>query len=527
MTQAQALEILKSGLNVFLTGEPGSGKTHVVNEYVAYLRAHEIEPAITASTGIAATHINGRTIHSWAGIGIKNKLSKSDLKAIVDNKYIEDRVQNTKILIIDEVSMLAANTLSMVDLVCRGTRKNPAPFGGLQVILVGDFFQLPPVIKEEENSSQTSLVQEPKYRFAYDAPVWDKMEMAVCYLTDQYRQDDKLFLSLLSAIREGTFNNSYLQHIQKRKVKIGETPSNALKLFSHNTDVDRINDEHLNKLPGEAQDFFMTSRGKKNLVASMIKNCLSPETLSLKINTVVMFTKNNLKEGFVNGTTGIVEGFDKENGFPIVRTKDGRKIWTTLMDWTVEEGGEIRARITQLPLRLAWAITVHKSQGMSLDEAVMDLSKVFEFGQGYVALSRVRRLSGIYIFGWNEHTFQISPDVLQKDKIFREKSQSAEKLFSGMGESQIKNRQKNFIMRCEGKISSTKKSKSAGSQKGYNVEEIRKEYPNAYTPWDEMEDGILKNLFTNDTSITDIAKAFGRKRGAIRSRLVKLGFINK
>src|SRR6185503_6959245 len=144
MTQAEALAILKTGANVFLTGEPGSGKTHTVNEYVAYLRAHNIEPAITASTGIAATLIKGMTIHSWSGIGIKERLSNYDLDKIASNEKAAKRIMHAQVLIIDEVSMLSASVFDMVEAVCRVVRRNSRPFGGLQVVLVGDFFQLPP-----------------------------------------------------------------------------------------------------------------------------------------------------------------------------------------------------------------------------------------------------------------------------------------------------------------------------------------------------------------------------------------------
>ena len=132
-----------------------------------------------------------------------------------------------------------------------------------------------------------------------------------------------------------------------------------------------------------------------------------------------MFTKNNLKEGFVNGTLGVVEGFEKMDNSPDAKTRSGKRIKVEPRDWTVEENGRVRARLTQRPLRLAWAITVHKSQGVSLDEAVVDLSQVFEFGQGYVALSRVRRLSGLHLLGWNERAFQVHPEVLAKDEMFR------------------------------------------------------------------------------------------------------------
>ena len=182
----------------------------------------------------------------------------------------------------------------------------------------------------------------------------------------------------------------------------------------------------LAKIPGKLHKFNMSVRGAKALVVGLKKGCLSPETLSLKINAVVMFTKNNLKEEFMNGMLGIVEKFNKTTGYPIVKTRNGRRIEVKQMDWTVEEKGKIRGRITQLPLRLAWAITVHKSQGMSLDEAVIDLSQVFEFGQGYVALSRVRRLSGLHLLGWNERAFKVHPAVLAQDELFRLASSKAE-----------------------------------------------------------------------------------------------------
>src|SRR3989338_1569429 len=158
MTQDEALSILKTGASVFLTGEPGSGKTHTISRYVQWLREHRIEPAITASTGIAATHIGGRTIHSWSGIGVKHTLMSSDLNRIEGNARVAKRVRETHILIIDEISMLSANTLSMVEAVCRKIRGGVAPFGGLQIVLVGDFFQLPPVVPRDQENRQSSLL---------------------------------------------------------------------------------------------------------------------------------------------------------------------------------------------------------------------------------------------------------------------------------------------------------------------------------------------------------------------------------
>lgn len=539
MTQAEAFSILKTGANVFLTGEPGSGKTHTVNRLAAYLRERGIEPAITASTGIAATHIGGMTIHSWSGIGIKTKLDKYDLNKIASNKYIAKRIRRTKILIIDEVSMLSAETLSMIDAVCREIRESQEPFGGMQIVLVGDFFQLPPIVNgvktEARDSLQDALMKEPLARFAYGSSAWTRANPVVCYLTEQYRQDDNDFLSILSAIRSNAFGEDHLRHIQTRKIELHSAPEEAPKLFSHNIDVDRVNDEMLAKLSGEPRAFAVFSRGPDSLVAALKKGCLSPETLYLKIGAAVMFTKNNPKKGFANGTLGTVLGFDKASEYPMVKIRSGKIIEVEPMDWTVEENGKVRARITQLPLRLAWAITVHKSQGMSLDEATMDLSQVFEFGQGYVALSRVRRLSGLHLLGWNERTFHVHPEILAKDESFRAASEKVEIESAKIPSAELAKMHKNFITGCGGKNipqHPISRSVSAGGERSRtterknegetNFEKIREQYPNAYRPWDEAQDEKLRELFTKNLSVSDLAKTFGRKSGAIRSRLVKL-----
>ena len=453
MDQNQALKILKTGVNVFLTGEPGSGKTHTVNQYVAYLRSHGIEPAITASTGIAATHIGGMTIHSWSGIGIKSRLGKGDLRVIATNDYVKKRVGKAKVLIIDEISMLPPGTLQMIEAICREVKDSPQSFGGLQVVLVGDFFQLPPVVKNSfDESLDANLFDEAPARFAYDSFCWKEAEFTTCYLTEQYRQDDTELISLLSKIRSNSFDVLSLSLIKKRKIDSLKLPEYAPKLFSHNIDVDAVNDRTLAKIPEEAKLFSMISKGQTALIKVMKKGCLSPESLYLKVGASVMFTKNNQKEGFVNGTLGVVEAFDDETEWPVVKLRNGRKITVAPADWTVEEDGKAKGLLTQIPLRLAWAITVHKSQGISLDEAVIDLSRVFEFGQGYVAISRVKRLTGIYMLGWNEMAFRVDPEVLAKDKEFRIDSTGAAKIYGNLDNVKLEKLQNDFVINCGGKI---------------------------------------------------------------------------
>ncbi len=526
MTQSQALLILKTGAHVFLTGEPGSGKTHTANEYVANLRSCGIDVAVTASTGIAATHMGGTTIHSWCGIGVKTVLEKRDVDGIARSKHVSGRIKRARVLVIEEISMLSGGTLSLVDLVCRRIRNNPAPFGGLQVVLVGDFFQLPPIVKREfKDTSQLTLIQEkPTARFAYDTPVWKELMPTVCYLTEQHRQDDSDFLAILSALRRNLFNSGHLRSLQTRKIEHSAAPEGIPKLFSHNADVDRVNDHILARLPGSSRTCRMSTHGPSALVSSLQKWCLSPAELHLKIGAAVMFTKNNQKEGFVNGTLGVVERFSPETGFPTVRTRSGKRIDVEPMDWVVEEHGEVRAKITQLPLRLAWALTVHKSQGMSLDEAIVDLTGVFEFGQGYVALSRVRRLSGLYLLGWNSKAFQVHPDVLTQDAAFRTQSEDAAGALSRLAVSGVSDLHQRFVDKNSG-TGERLLSKIKRTVANPYAQALEKNF-RAYRQWDDEQDEMLREMYSDGSSIADIAKEFSRTVGSIRSRLAKLHLLD-
>lgn len=441
MTQSEALLILETGANAFLTGEPGSGKTHTVNAYIAWLRARGIEPAITASTGIAATHVGGMTVHAWSGIGVAERMTPELLDTIASKEHVVKRLQKAQVLIIDEVSMLSGNVLSMVDEVLRTVRHEPErAFGGLQVVFVGDFFQLPPVSRSEA-------------QFAFESPAWQAANPLICYLEEQHRQDDASFLSILAAIRAGDWDHTHVSLITARETEHDGLEEGVPQLFTHNADVDRINANELAKLPGSARTFVMEAAGAKPLIESLKRGCLSPESLVLKEGAVVMATKNNPAAGYANGTLGVVIGFERGTGYPIVETRDGREIPVAPVDWAVEEGGKVRAKITQVPLRLAWAITVHKSQGQSLDAAAMDLSRAFEYGQGYVALSRVRTLAGVHLLGWNENALMVHPKVAALDRDLKEASAAAVRAFEALeasGERAVLER--NFIRAAGGTL---------------------------------------------------------------------------
>jgi len=459
MTQGEALTILKTGANVFLTGEPGSGKTHTINTFVDWLRASGIEPSVTAATGIAATHVGGMTLHSWSGIGISESLSRADVDRIASKEHIAKRIQKAKVLIIEEISMLSATTFEMADAICREVRRVEKPFGGLTVILVGDFFQLPPISRGRDVG------------FAYTSKVWRDLSLLSCYLTEQYRQDDAEFLGVLSAIRAGNVEELHYEELMRRHVEPSGLPMDAPKLFSHNADVDRINAAELVKLPGKVMKFRMSSKGKDSLVEGLKRGCLSPESLELKEGAAVMFTKNSPQGKFVNGTLGIVSGWGAD-GAPIIKTKDGLRITTEPMEWQLEEQGKVKASVSQIPLRLAYAMTVHKSQGMSMDAAIMDLSRAFEYGQGYVALSRVRRLSGVYLTGLNQRALEVHPEILEKDRDFRAASDAARDAFAEMPEKESVEMQKKFVKAMGGAwfdaegpsrlLGTTRKSGSAG-----------------------------------------------------------------
>ena len=497
MRQSSALDILKTGQNVFLTGSAGSGKTYTLNQYIDYLRARRVPVAVTASTGIAATHMNGTTIHSWSGIGIKDELTDRDLTNLSRKQFLADRLKDTAVLIIDEISMLHAKQINLVSQVLKHVRKNDKPFGGIQVVVAGDFFQLPPIGSKGESNRE---------KFAFMSEAWLDAKFHICYLSEQHRQVSEAanggldLDDILNQIRrqEVTFEAiAALEATFDQNVDIKRT-----RLYTHNLNVNSINDKELAALDGEMMRFTATSTGDSKLVETLKKTVRTQDELILKVGAKVMFIKNNTELGVSNGTMGELIGFaavkvddskdssdaliadddtstdsdedtaknkksvakkDKEKvkekkattqKMPVVRLNSGREIIAEPEEWMIEdETGDVLASYEQVPLCLAWAITIHKSQGMTLDAAEIDLSRTFELGQGYVALSRLKSLAGLQLLGMNDMSLQLDPLARGADKRFLALSDEADANYAMLDEESMTQAHEKFILKSGGTLS--------------------------------------------------------------------------
>ncbi|MFV5491015.1 AAA family ATPase [Acinetobacter sp. ASP199] len=502
MKQETALKLLKAGENVFLTGSAGAGKTYTLNQYINYLKARKVSVAITASTGIAATHMNGMTIHTWAGIGIKDFLSEEDLKRMKERKYLKEHLENAQVLIIDEISMLHAKQLNLVNQVLKYFKESDEAFGGIQIIVAGDFFQLPPVGKNDERNRD---------KFCFMSDAWVEAKFRVCYLTEQHRQGNDYLNDILNAIRAQAIDTEHRSALQgTRHHNIGETYT---RLYTHNMDVDSINFRHLNEIDNEPRQFDAQCDGNDKLIETLKSSVRAPETLTLKKHAKVMFVKNNFDLGYINGSLGEVIGFEEDDEFgvlPKVKLTDGTMLLVEPETWSVDnEAGKTIASFQQIPLRLAWAITIHKSQGMTLEAAEIDLSHTFEKGQGYVALSRLKTLDGLRLKGFNEQALELDSLAIKADRRFQELSSEAEAHFENIDLTKQHNA---FIRHCGGTLNETeiqrneKKLAKNGGKQNY-----------AAATLDET-----RELFEEGYDIADIATERGLTPATIINHLGRL-----
>lgn len=503
MTQDEALAILESGKSVLLTGAAGTGKTYLLNKFIKRARAEGKSVAVTATTGLAATHLGGNTIHAWSGIGVHDDIHPRMIEKY--SKQRTDMIINADVLVIDEISMLHDFRLDMVEKITRTLRGGERPFGGLQVVLCGDFYQLPPVNRRDSKGGG----------FIINSRVWSDGHFEVCYLWEQYRQtNDEAYTKILNGIRAGMLTRSQLDALQARSKATIDPFTPHTRLLTTNQDVDSINLKHLSSLEGELYEYEMETSGGKQYVETLKKSCLAPEKLLLKKGAVVMCIKNSAEKKYVNGSLGEVIAFESGSDYPIVRLLNGNEVTMKPDTWELVDGEKRRAQISQIPLRLAWAITVHKSQGMTLDSARIDLSKAFVEGMGYVALSRVRGLDSLVLDGLNGMALRVSRDARGIDAELRDRSKNTHDKHKDIIEKWHVDEEKR---KTQPKVESVK-AKGSWQDK---LDKMRAEYPNAYKPWKEKEDEKLIKLYAANDNIKQISNLMGRHPGSIRARLKK------
>lgn len=553
MKQSTALDILKTGHNVFLTGSAGAGKTYTLNQYIHYLQARQVPVAITASTGIAATHMNGTTIHSWSGIGIRMTMEDKQISQLKSKKSLKERLEQTQVLIIDEISMLHAKQLDLINQVLKVVRNNDKAFGGIQVVLSGDFFQLPPVGERGESNRD---------KFAFMSKAWLEAQLHVCYLTEQHRQQKNTSNSLslndiLNQIRQASVTHDAIEVLHDSQHNdIGQIRT---RLYTHNVNVNSINDTQLSHLTGEAQVYHAMANGDPKLIDMLKKSVRTPDELTLKIGAKVMFVKNIPDLSVCNGTMGEVVKFvaindknepmpkhdasqtdasltesptSKSNDklvkqteddakdddakddekiiktkYPVIRLNTGREVIATPEQWVVEdEIGLPLATYWQVPLSLAWAITVHKSQGMTLDAAEIDLRNTFELGQGYVALSRLTDLAGLKLLGFNQTSLNLDPLARGADKRFLELSAEVQATYDELDKDAITQAHQNFVIQCGGTNDSAVIADHQKKQEQKKQQQQKKEHLSNQSVITDSTIDITKRLLAQSLTIAETAQ---------------------
>ncbi|XP_064575780.1 ATP-dependent DNA helicase PIF1 isoform X1 [Zonotrichia leucophrys gambelii] len=398
--QEAVLGAVRSGKSIFFTGSAGTGKSFLLKRILGSL-----PPNITyatASTGVAACHIGGTTLHAFAGIG-SGKAPLEQCIQLAERPGVRQHWLACQHLIIDEISMVDGKFFDKLEAVARAVRKRDEPFGGIQLIICGDFLQLPPVRKANEET-----------KFCFQAKSWRKCIHINMELTEVRRQTDKTFVSILSAIRLGRCTEEVTRQLMQTAAHKSERDGIlATRLCTHKDDVEITNERRLQQLPGEVH-VFEALDSDPMLVKLIDAQCPVGGRVELKLGAQVMLAKNlDVSQGLVNGARGVVVGFESEQrGLPKVRFLCGVTQLIKMEKWVIKGPSGVHLSRQQLPLKLAWAISIHKSQGMSLDCVEISLSRVFESGQAYVALSRARSLAGLRVLDFDPKAVRADPAVL-------------------------------------------------------------------------------------------------------------------
>jgi ATP-dependent exoDNAse (exonuclease V) alpha subunit len=410
--QKYAMDLIMSGKNVLITAQAGTGKTYIIQMLPSFLKKKRV--AYTSMTGISASYIGGTTIHSWSGLGLYDHTKKPEfyVNKIKNNWRVSKRIYNTDVLLVDEVSMMPYSMISTLDTILKVIKCNSRPFGGIQLVLLGDWCQLPPINYEDD-----------KHKYAFQNPIWDTIftKENTVVLKHIMRQDNKEFQNILNGIRIGKLEKSDIEVLASRLVK--DVPNNITRLFPIKKDIDTLNKVKLDELDGDEYSYNAKLCVKINSMdISFPKDSLIAEKLVLKIGALVMFNRNiyldSENKNFIpNGRTGTVIGFTNDK-MPIVKYTDNngqeKKYICSNVTWDFE-----LYSICQLPLILGWNISIHKSQGMTLDAVAIDVgSNIFEYGQFYVAISRCRTLEGLYLLNFDPKKILCDPTVINYyDKI--------------------------------------------------------------------------------------------------------------
>lgn len=391
--------IFESRKNVFISGAAGTGKSFTLKHIIARAYRDEIPIGITATTGIAGIHIGGRTIHSFLGIGLAKKTASELYATARKSPRIMKKLKDLRILIIDEVSMMNAELLDKIHEYLSIVRGSMRPFGGVQVVLCGDFCQLPPV----------------EGTFCFDAKCWKQANIQTVLLTKSHRQaDDAKFLDILNELRWGRCSPETLKILEACKDTTFEDGILPTVLYSKNVDVDAINQEQyemlLEKKPERKE--YKTIYSKVPFTKEWADSQRVPALVDLCVGAQVMVTMNTMIGDVVipNGARGVIKGFTASG--PLVGFRYGKEYVISTITTGNDENADMS--VTYIPLKLAYAITIHKSQGMTIDAVVMDLGEsIFQEGQAYTAISRAKNLASIKVLSVKPRSFRTNPEVME------------------------------------------------------------------------------------------------------------------